>query len=140
MKKYTKKRLNEIIKDVKTNFTEIVDYIIYFDSIDEDEKSWELIYKIEELDDDTEIKLILSDFKLRDLTNSPTLLYNSILYGLVNNEDSKKALIGVLKNENHESFKTYLSTLNKNKGRDGDLNIEYIMNQFNENSSNKNKP
>lgn len=140
MKKYTQKRLNEIIKDVKTNFTEIVDYIVYYDSIDEDQKGWSLIYKIEELEHETEINLILNDFNQRDLSKSPTLLYNSILYGLVNNEDSKNVLIDVLKNQNQESFKSYLSTLNKNKGRDGDLNIEDIMNQLSETSSNKNKP
>ena len=140
MKKYTQKRLNEIIKDVKTNFTEIVDYIVYYDSIDEDQKGWSLIYKIEELEHETEINLILNDFNQRDLSKSPTLLYNSILYGLVNNEDSKNVLIDVLKNQNQEIFKSYLSTLNKNKGRDGDLNIEDIMNQLNETSSNKNKP
>ena len=140
MKKYTKKRLNEILVDIKTNFTEIVDYVIYYDSIDEDQKGWDLIYKIEELDHETEINLILSDFKTRNFTNLPTLLYNSILYGLVNNEESKTVLINVLKNKDHNSFKSYLSTLNKNKGRDGDLNIEYIINQINENSNNKNKP
>lgn len=139
MKKYTQNRLNEIIKNVEDNFSEIIDFIIYFDSIDEDQKAWNLIHMIENLDCATEINLVLDDFNSRDLSKSETLLYNAIIYGLVNDEESREALIDALKNQEQELFKKHLYSLNKNKGRDGDLNIEYIFKKLND-SNNKNRP
>ena len=140
MKKYTKVRLNEALKDIKANFTEVVDYIVYYDSIDEDLKGFDLIYKIEELDIKTEIRLLLNDFNKRDLSKSKTLLYNSLFYGIVNDEESKQELINNLKENKSIVFENYLLTLDKNKGTDGELNIKYVLSQLNEHSSNKNKP
>lgn len=140
MKKYTKVRLNEALKDIKANFTEVVDYIVYYDSIDEDLKGFDLIYKIEELDIKTEIRLLLNDFNKRDLSKSKTLLYNSLFYGIVNDEESKQELINHLKENKSIVFENYLLTLDKNKGTDGELNIKYVLSQLNEHSSNKNKP
>ena len=140
MKKYTKVRLNEALKDIKANFTEVVDYIVYYDSIDEDLKGFDLIYKIEELDIKTEIRLLLNDFNKRDLSKSKTLLYNSLFYGIVNDEELKQELINHLKENKSIVFENYLLTLDKNKGTDGELNIKYVLSQLNEHSSNKNKP
>ena len=140
MKKYTKVRLNEALKDIKANFTEVVDYIVYYDSIDEDLKGFDLIYKIEELDIKTEIRLLLNDFNKRDLSKTKTLLYNSLFYGIVNDEESKQELINHLKENKSIVFENYLLTLDKNKGTDGELNIKYVLSQLNEHSSNKNKP
>ncbi len=139
MKKYTQKRLNEITKDIVNNFTEIIDYIIYYDSIDEDLKAFELVYKIEELDVKTEIDLLLSDFNRRDLLKSNTLIYNSLFYGIVNDEESKEELVAYLKMNKNVDFENYLKSLNKNKGTDGELNVINVLENISENSSNKNK-
>ncbi len=139
MKKYTQKRLNEITKDIVNNFTEIIDYIIYYDSIDEDLKAFELVYKIEELDVKTEIELLLSDFNRRDLLKSNTLIYNSLFYGIVNDEESKEELVSYLKMNKNVDFENYLKSLNKNKGTDGELNVINVLENISENSSNKNK-
>lgn len=139
MKKYTKARLNNLMNDISTNFSEIVDYIVYYDSIDEDLKGFDLIYKIEELDIKEEIRLLLNDFNKRDLSKSKTLLYNSLFYGIVNDEELKIELINYLKKNKNGPFESYLSTLNKNQGTDGELNIKYVLSQLNEHSSNKNK-
>ncbi len=140
MKKYTKVRLKEIIQDIKSNFTEIVDYIVYYDSIDEDLKGFDLVYKIEELDIKTEIELLLNDFNKRDLSKSKTLLYNSLFYGIVNDEESKIELINYLKKNKNGSFESYLLTLDKNKGTDGEKNIISVLENLYEYSTTKNKP
>ena len=140
MKKYTKKRLNEIVQDIKSNFTEIIDYIIYYDSIDEDLKAFDLVYKIEELDVKTEIDFLLNDFNKRDLSKSKTFIYNSLLYGLVNDKESKEELIDYLDINKNINFENYLKSLNKNKGTDGEKNIMSVLENISKHSTTKNKP
>ena len=135
MKKYTKKRLNLITRYIESNFSEIIDFIIYYDSINEDLKAWDLIYMIEDFGHEKEIELLLSDFESRDLKKGPTLLYNALLYGLVNYDESKDTLIKVLNQGAYSQFKEHLRTLDEKEGRDGDLNVEDVFKQLNENSN-----
>ncbi len=127
MKKYRKAYPFELLDNLKSNFSSIIDYIIYYDSINEDEKAWNLIYKIEELSDDEEIPLIIYDFISRNLQDKTTFLYNALLYGLVNDPESKSVLIQHLIGNPNPIFLNYLATLNKNKGREGDLNIQNVV-------------
>ena len=123
-----------MLKDIKSNFSTLIDLIIYYDSINEDDQAWDLIYKIEELGHPDEIELLLSDFNSRDLSTGPTFLYNAILYGLVNNPDSKLVLINILKKGDYAKFKAHLQKLDKGKVRDGDLNAADVINQLNADS------
>lgn len=135
MNKYTKIQLNRITKDIESNFSEVIDFIIYYDSIDADEKAWDLVYMIEEFGHAKEIELMLADFESRDLTTGPTLLYNALLYRLVNNEESKSVLVNVLKQGNYSKFTYHLFSLDKKKSREGDLNVADVFKQLNSSDS-----
>lgn len=128
MRKYTRKRLKLILKDIKTNFSELLDYIIYYDSISEDLKAWDIIYAIEgSLEHLTEIELLISDVEARAFPLKASLLYNGLLYALVNNDESKEVLINVLRHGEYTRFKTHLASLNEHEGRDCDLNVEDVL-------------
>ena len=96
-----------------------------------------MVYKIEELDVKTEVELLLNDFNKRDLSKSKTLLYNSLIYGIANDEKSKEYLIKHLKENENISFEKYLKLLNKNKETDGEKNILSVLENLSEFSTTK---
>ena len=130
MKKFTKKELSELLKDVENNFSALVDALIYFESIDKDEYSWNILHKIESLHSTKEVKLIIVDLPNRKGIDS--LLYNSLWYGLANQEETKPDLIeGVRSAENINDVLAFLSTLNEGGGRKGELNIQSVIDEVN---------
>lgn len=114
MKQYTKKELKQLCKDIKNNFSKIIDYIIYFDKTDNETDAMDLIDKIElALDNKTEIDLLTKDFKSRSNEDKKSLFYSSIFTRLITYEVSKKELIqNLIENKNYAVL-SYINSLNE---------------------------
>ncbi len=122
--------LNDILQDIKTHFSEIIDFMIYYDSINEDEKAWDIIYVIEDLAYDDIISLTLDDFNKRTF-ESATLLYDFMLCGIINNEEIREILIQKLLQNENKNFLNYLESIKENDGSEADANIDIVLNRCN---------
>lgn len=74
--KINKKEVKELLKDIENNFSTLIDVIIYYDSIDQDESAMKIIDKIEEIQLDKEIDFLIEDIVKRNYTINPGFLYS----------------------------------------------------------------
>ncbi len=140
MKKFTKKQIQPLLENVRENFSTLIDAIIYFDSINKDEIALEIINYIDNLATQCEIDLLINDLINRNFEIETTLLYNSIWYGLNNNDEIRPDLVNSISNsEKKLELVSYLSTLDQGRERDVDLNIQKLLkeikNQINTNNT-----
>ena len=140
MKKFTKKQIQPLLENIRENFSTLIDAIIYFDSINKDEIALEIINYIDNLATQCEIDLLINDLINRNFEIETTLLYNSIWYGLNNNDEIRPDLVNSISNsEKKIELVSYLSTLDKGRERDVDLNIQKLLkeikNQINTNNT-----
>ena len=140
MKKFTKKQIQPLLENIRENFSTLIDAIIYFDSTNKDEIALEIIYYIDNLATQCGIDLLIKDLINRNFEIETTLLYNSIWYGLNNNDEIRPDLVNSISNsEKKLELVSYLSTLDKGRERDVDLNIQKLLkeikNQINTNNT-----
>ncbi len=143
MKKFTQKQVKTLLQNVRENFSELIDAVIYFDSNDKDEVALEIINHIDSLATQSEIDLLTEDLINRNFNIPTKLLYNSIWYGLNNNDEIRPNLVEKISNSEKKSeLVAYLSTLDKGRQREADLNIQKLLEEINKKGEkiNTNKP
>ena len=132
MKKFTRKEVKELLKDVEKNFFQLVDAIIYFELTDKDDWAWDIIHGIEELEPSKEIEMLIEDLANRNYEVPEKLLYNSLWYAQANVLENRETLIDVIsKSANVKQIVNYLVPLNKGRNRDADLNIQSVIDEVN---------
>ncbi len=132
MKKPTQKRIKECLKDIESNFTELINAIIWYEQKDMDDWAWDIIHKIEELELSKEIELLIIDLENRNYKTPENLLYHSLWYSQANVIENRENLINIIsKNPSVKQVLTYLTSLNKGNNKEYELNIQYIIDGVN---------
>ena len=132
MKKPTQKRIKECLKDIESNFTELINAIIWYEQKDMDDWAWDIIHKIEELELSKEIELLIIDLENRNYKIPDNLLYHSLWYSQANVIENRENLINIIsKNPSVKQVLTYLTSLNKGNNKEYELNIQYIIDGVN---------
>ena len=108
----TQKEVNNLVKDVENNFTQLINAIIYYESNDKDDFSTDIIGYIEKLSHLKELDLLIKDFPNRQNNNFDIYGYQKLWLALINTQDLK--LIDILKQEifhNHRLKKFLANTI-----------------------------
>lgn len=107
------RRLAQQFKNIETNFSKIIDQVIYYNSVDNDEKSFEIVQNIVNIEIEQQINLLFDDLKYRNYTVDPSGAYNAIWYTMVVNNDSADLLVSKLSQQpDKELIMSYLYDLN----------------------------
>jgi len=127
------RRLDQQLRNVENNFTKLVDLVIFYGRINENNIVYEIIDEINYLDTAKRIQLLIEDIELRAYCITDNFHYNSLWYYIANNKKENNLLIKFLiKYEKSTDFiNSYLHTLNKNEGEVDDLNIKKIVDAVN---------
>lgn len=127
------RRLDQQLRNVEDNFTKLVDLVIFYGRIDENNIVYEITDEINHLGTIKRIKLLIEDIELRGYCIPDNFHYNSLWYYIANNKKENNLLIKFLiKYEKSKDFiNSYLYTLNKNEGEVDDLNIKTIVDAVN---------
>lgn len=129
--KITRHEVKKLLKDIETNFSKLIDIVIYYDSIDQDEYAMQIIEKIEKLPLKKEIYLLIEDIVKRNYTINPSFLYSSIWYYIVNNENKPEVLIDkVASSEYRNDLIKYFNSLNSGKNRLYDINMQKVIDRL----------
>lgn len=130
--KINKKEVKELLKNIEPNFSELIDLIIFYDSMDKDELAFEIINKMKTFNIEKKIDLLITDIVERQYKVNPSLLYNVLWYSISNSHKNSLVLIEKLtKNEHKKGIIYYLKTLNEGNGHDADINIQKIIDAVN---------
>lgn len=130
--KINKKEVKELLKNIEPNFSELIDLIIFYDSMDKDELAFEIINKMKTFNIEKKIDLLITDIVERQYKVNPSLLYNVLWYSISNSHKNYLVLIEKLtKNEHKKGIIYYLKTLNEGNGHDADINIQKIIDAVN---------
>ena len=130
MKKITRQKVQALLKDVENNFSQLIDSLFYFESVDKDDWAWDIIHGIEELEPSKEIEMLIEDLANRNYEVPEKLLYNSLWYAQANVLENRETLIDVIsKSANVKQIVNYLVPLNKGRNRDADLNIQSVIDE-----------
>lgn len=130
--KINKKEVKELLKNIEPNFSELIDLIIFYDSMDKDELAFEIINKMKTFNIEKKIDRLITDIVERQYNVNPSLLYNVLWYSISNSHKNSLVLIEKLtKNEHKKEIIDYLKTLNEGNGHDADINIQKIIDAVN---------
>lgn len=130
--KINKKEVKELLKNIEPNFSELIDLIIFYDSMDKDELAFEIINKMKTFNIEKKIDRLITDIVERQYNVNPSLLYNVLWYSISNSHKNSLVLIEKLtKNEHKKEIIYYLKPLNEGKGHDADINIQKIIDAVN---------
>lgn len=128
--------LEKILKDPNNNFSLLISELIKCESEDRDDDGWDIVYKIETLDD--EVNLLIHDFLERNLENEEEfLLYSSLWASILNNDIDHMKLHLLLKSlpeyDRERIFKYFENVLITDVLDDtkGVVNAKKIMCYFN---------
>lgn len=130
------KKLTNLLKDPINNFSLLISELIKCESEDRDDDGWDIVYKIETLDD--EVNLLIHDFLERNLENEEEcLLYSSLWASMLNNDvDHMKmqfALKSLSNSDRERIFKYFNNVLIADVPDDtkGVINAKKMMSYFN---------
>ena len=98
MKKITRQKVQALLKDVENNFSQLIDSLFYFESVDKDDWAWDIIHGIEELEPSKEIEMLIEDLANRNYEVPEKLLYNSLWYAQANVLENRETLIDAMNN------------------------------------------
>ena len=135
MKKPTQKRIKECLKDIESNFTELINAIIWYEQKDMDDWAYDIIGYIEKLSSEKEVQLLINDLSNRssdDLTNPK---YQGLWYALFNVEqtveNTHEEIISQLKTHtNKELALNFIKSLDEGEDSDGEINVRTVLKQF----------
>ncbi len=135
MKKPTEKRINECLKDIESNFTELINAIIWYEQKDMDDWAYDIIGYIEKLSSEKEVQLLINDLSNRssdDLTNPK---YQGLWYALFNVEqtveNTHEEIISQLKTHtNKELALNFIKSLDEGEDSDGEINVRTVLKQY----------
>lgn len=97
MKKFTQKEVNNLLKDVENNFTQLINAIVYYESKDKDDYATDIIGYIEKLPTLKELELLIKDFPNRKNDDFDIYGYQKLWLALINSQE--KESIDILKQE-----------------------------------------
>lgn len=111
MKKFTQKEVNNLVKDVENNFTQLIEAIIYYEINEKDDFATDIIGYIENLSNLKELELLVKDFPNRKNENFDIYGYQKLWLALINTQD--KQCLDILKEEIQKNsvLKMFLSTI-----------------------------
>ena len=140
MKKPTQKRINECLKDIESNFTELINAIIWYEQKDMDDWAYDIIGYIEKLSSEKEVQLLINDLSNRKDEDFAVYAYQRLWWALINTETEEvnKAILDFSNNsEKGQKLKDLLKKWFEQLDDDSDTkpNIGKLIN-----SSSKLKP
>ena len=135
MKKPTQKRIKECLKDIESNFTELINAAIWYEKKDMDDWAYDIIGYIEKLSSEKEVQLLINDLSNRssdDLTNPK---YQGLWYALFNVEqtveNTHEEIISQLKTHtNKELALNFIKSLDEGEDSDGEINVRTVLKQY----------
>ena len=135
MKKPTQKRINECLKDIESNFTELINAIIWYEQKNMDDWSYDIIGYIENLPRKERVQYLFDDLSNRssdDLTNPK---YQGLWYALFNVEqtveNTHEEIISQLKTHtNKELALNFIKSLDEGEDSDGEINVRTVLKQY----------
>lgn len=128
-----RKLLKKMIKKIEVSFSDLVDRIIFYDSVDQDVLSYDIIIEIEKIPTDKLIKLMIKELHKRDYKISTPLMYNFMWYYFADFHDKSNMLVKeIAKNENKEKILHYLTSLNERAESDSELNVQDVIDAVNQ--------
>ena len=135
MKKPTEKRIKECLKDIESNFTELINAIIWYEQKDMDDWAYDIIGYIEKLSSEKELNFLFKDLPNRsndDLINS---MYTKLWYALLNVEqtveNTHEEIISQLKTHtNKEIALNFIKSLDEGEDSDGEINVIKVLKQY----------
>ena len=135
MKKPTEKRIKECLKDIESNFTELINAAIWYEKKDMDDWAYDIIGYIEKLSSEKEVQLLINDLSNRssdDLTNPK---YQGLWYALFNVEqtveNTHEEIISQLKTHtNKELALNFIKSLDEGEDSDGEINVRTVLKQY----------
>ena len=135
MKKPTEKRIKECLKDIESNFTELINAIIWYEQKNMDDWAYDIIGYIENLPRKERVLYLFDDLSNRssdDLTNPK---YQGLWYALFNVEqtveNTHEEIISQLKTHtNKELALNFIKSLDEGEDSDGEINVRTVLKQF----------
>ena len=135
MKKTTEKRIKEYLKDIESNFTELINAIIWYEQKNMDDLAYDIIGYIENLPRKERVQYLFDDLSNRssdDLTNPK---YQGLWYALFNVEqtveNTHEEIISQLKTHtNKEIALNFIKSLDEGEDSDGEINVRTVLKQF----------
>lgn len=136
MKKPTQKRIKECLKDIETNFSELISAIIWYEQNDMDDWSYDIIGHIEKLSPEKEINLLINDFFYRHEADFSVYSYQKLWWVLINAKiDNVNSIIKKSLNDskNGKKFKLVFDNWYDNLEKDSDTryNLMEIVSKSN---------
>lgn len=100
MKKPTDKQIKSYLQDISSNFTPLIDAIIWYELHDMDDWATDIIDAIESLPSEQEIKLLFNDLASRADNDFSVYSYQRLWWAVINtdSDDIKKLIIDFCKN------------------------------------------
>ena len=86
MKKPTQKRINECLKDIESNFTELINAAIWYEKKDMDDLATDIVGEIEKLSSEKEVQLLINDLSNRKDEDFAVYAYQRLWWALINTE------------------------------------------------------
>ena len=86
MKKPTEKRIKECLKDIESNFTELINAAIWYEKKDMDDWATDIVGEIEKLSSEKEVQLLINDLSNRKDEDFAIYAYQRLWWALINTE------------------------------------------------------
>ncbi len=86
MKKPTDKRIKECLKDIESNFTELINAIIWYEQKNMDDWAYDIVGEIEKLPSEKEVQLLINDLSNRKDEDFAVYAYQRLWWALINTE------------------------------------------------------
>ena len=86
MKKTTEKRIKEYLKDIESNFTELINAAIWYEQKDMDDWATDIVGEIEKLSSEKELQLFINDLSNRKDEDFAIYTYQRLWWALINTE------------------------------------------------------
>ncbi len=135
MKKPTQKRIKEYLKDIESNFTELINAIIWYEQKDMDDWAYDIIGYIENLPRKERVQYLFDDLSNRssDVLTNPK--YQGLWYALFNVEqtveNTHEEIISQLKTHtNKELALNFIKSLDEGEDSDGEINVRTVLKQY----------
>ena len=140
IKKPTDKRIKECLKDIESNFTELINAIIWYEQKNMDDWATDIVGEIEKLSSEKAVALLINDLSNRKDEDFAVYAYQRLWWALINTETEEvnKAILDFSNNsEKGQKLKDLLKKWFEQLDDDSDTkpNIGKLIN-----SSSKLKP
>jgi hypothetical protein len=135
MKKPTQKKVKECLKDIDKNFSELIDYIIFYEKNDQDDWATDIISYIEKQPNITLIKQLFDDLPKRSDLDKVNTLYKSMWYAIFNYEQTKENthlfIFEQINSNNKNMVLNFFESLDEGEDSDGEKNLRNFFKNFN---------